>query len=372
MNIVYLRSNPVNPDPRVEKEVYSLLKHGHQVTILCWDRSELPLQKDEINVLGKTVPVIRWSKKSEFGGGVKNIFKLILFQVFLTRSLIRMRKQFDAIHAADFDTVLPGLLLKVFCGKKLVYDIFDFYVDSFPVPKFLKPIVRSVDFFVIRMSDALILTNETRQRQVKGSLPRRLVFIHNTPIEFSPIKSRAANDGFDITLVYVGILQPGRLLLEIMEVVIRHPRWRFVIAGFGSLEGKIRNYSLKYSNITFYGLVSYAKSLELSASADVLFATYDPLVPNHLYSSPNKLYEAMMLAKPIIVCKSTGIDEVVEKNFIGLSIAYDAKAFERAVIYLIENRDRTNMMALNSRTLYERDYSWQIMENRLINLYENI
>lgn len=39
MNIVFLRSNPVNPDSRVEKEVNALLKNNHNVIILAWDRS---------------------------------------------------------------------------------------------------------------------------------------------------------------------------------------------------------------------------------------------------------------------------------------------------------------------------------------------
>ena len=32
--ILFIRSNPVNPDSRVEKEVYTLLKAGYNVEIL--------------------------------------------------------------------------------------------------------------------------------------------------------------------------------------------------------------------------------------------------------------------------------------------------------------------------------------------------
>ena len=36
--VVMLRSNPVNPDSRVEKEVLALSKAGFDVQILAWDR----------------------------------------------------------------------------------------------------------------------------------------------------------------------------------------------------------------------------------------------------------------------------------------------------------------------------------------------
>lgn len=32
-------TNGFDPDPRVYKEAKSLIKLGHKVTILCWDRS---------------------------------------------------------------------------------------------------------------------------------------------------------------------------------------------------------------------------------------------------------------------------------------------------------------------------------------------
>lgn len=36
--VCILRSNPVRPDSRVEKEAWSLAKAGYDVHILAWDR----------------------------------------------------------------------------------------------------------------------------------------------------------------------------------------------------------------------------------------------------------------------------------------------------------------------------------------------
>ena len=54
-------------------------------------------------------------------------------------------------------------------------------------------------------------------------------------------------------------------------------------------------------------MIDYESALELYAKCDLMFALYDPAIPNHRYSAPNKVYEAMLLGKPIIVAEGTGV-----------------------------------------------------------------
>jgi len=51
MRIIFLRSNPVDPDPRVEKEVNSLVKAGYKAEILAWDRSSKYSTKESYSKL---------------------------------------------------------------------------------------------------------------------------------------------------------------------------------------------------------------------------------------------------------------------------------------------------------------------------------
>lgn len=372
MNIVYLRSNPVDPDPRVEKEVSSLLKNGHTVLIFCWDRTAKLPKNGVLKVSGGSCQILRCSLASTFGGGIRGIFKLVFFQFFLICKLIKYRKSIDVIHAADFDTVLPAVMMRFFFNKKVVYDVYDFYVDSFPVPRVLMPLIKVIDLFVMGYVDAVILTNEDRIKQIFGAKPKKIIYIHNTPENRMPELGAKRTAGYKLIVAYVGILQPGRLLLEIADVFKKNPNWLLRIAGFGALENELRKVSQEYSNIEYLGKVDYMKGLQLSASADVLFATYDPNVPNHKYSSPNKLYEAMMLSKPIVVCEGTGIDALVNEEQIGVSIRYDGRSFEEALNYIIENSGVASLMGDRINKLYLSKYSWDVMDRRLIGLYNSI
>lgn len=369
--VYFLRSNGVSPDPRVEKEVKALVAQGYHAHVLCWDRTAILPKEDKIEFDDKlSAGVTRFSLASGFGLGLKNLLPLLRFQFFLLNKLIRSRKEIDIIHAADFDTVLPAMVMKLFFRKKVVYDIYDFYVDAYNVPSALKPIVRRIDVAMINQADVVILTTEKRINQIAGSHPKRIVFLHNTP-EYTEgtEKMTSARCEDHIVVSYVGVLQPGRLIEVVLSVIARHPNVVLKIAGFGPLESVVRSYAEKFENVHFFGAVSYEQSIEISRSSDIMFATYDPSIPNHKYSSPNKLYEAMMLSKPIIICHETGVDEIVETKKLGLCIDYDEASFERALLTLVDNKELRQTMALNAHMAYQDEFSWEKMKLRLLDAY---
>lgn len=370
MNIALLRSNPVAPDPRVQKEAGTLVRAGHTVYVVCWDRTRtLPIVQP-MPLEGGVATIFRGGPQCTFGGGLSNIFKLVRFQIYLLFWLLSHRRGIDAIHAADFDTAIPAYIISRLFRKRFIYDIYDYYIDAFNVPNKLKPLIEKIDIYLINAADATIITNESRISQIKKSTPKRLVILHNSPPSRESTNNSLASNR--PTFAYIGVLTPGRLLTEIMNVFAKRKDWDLQIAGFGPLENEIRAYSEKFPNIKFYGRVSYETSLALSSQADILFATYDPNVPNHKFSSPNKLYEAMMLAKPLIVCNGTGIDDLVQEERIGLSIDYDALAFEAAADELIKDDSLRESMGTRAHSLFETKYSWDIMENRLTLLYESL
>lgn len=104
----------------------------------------------------------------------------------------------------------------------------------------------------------------------------------------------------------------------------------------------------------------------------MISAIYDPSIRNHRLCAPNKFYEALALAKPVIVCKGTGIDEIVEKNKIGIVIDYDESDFYAAVRRLIGNNTLRKEMGSRARQLYDSEYRWDIMRKKLIDKYKKI
>jgi glycosyltransferase involved in cell wall biosynthesis len=368
--VVFLRTNAINPDPRVEKEASALVKNGIEVIVIGWDRES---KGNNISYLHSGIKIYRVGILAGFGSGIRNLVPLLVWQIKLLLALISLRKEYDVIHACDFNTVLPALLSKFILNKKVVYDIFDFYVDAFPVPKKLRGFIKWLDFKAIASSDAVIITSEKRAEQIAGSRPNDLIVIHNTPQDIFTNNNSQLSNTSNFIITYVGILEDHRFLLEMIDAVGHFPAWKFNIAGFGSLEPRIVERIKRYNNIVFHGKVDYSTGLALSNEADLLFAIYDPEIPNHKYSSPNKLYESMMLGKPIIVAKGTGIDLIVKENNMGYVVEYGQSHQLEAIFKEIANNPLNLVkMKKNARTAYTEQYSWDIMERRLVDLYNKI
>jgi hypothetical protein len=123
---------------------------------------------------------------------------------------------YDIIHACDFDTAFIASLAAGRFKKKFVYDIFDYYIDAFNVPGFLKKTIEKMDHRIINTADGVIICTEQRKEQIKGTRPRRLVVIHNAPAGLKEIKKLALDES-KIKIVYVGVLIEGRFIEEISE-----------------------------------------------------------------------------------------------------------------------------------------------------------
>ncbi len=370
--VLICRSNPIAPDPRVERMAQTLSQAGYAVRVVGWDRIG-GISFDEPFA---GVPLIRLHIKAQFGTGMGNFWPLLRWQWALLRWMLRHQKDFDIVHACDFDTVLPAMISKVLFGKKVIYDIFDFYADHLrQTPGWIKRIIRSVDLWVIHKVDWVIVTDEARLQQIGDLSADCCTVIYNAPQDesqnFEHQVPRQTTD--QLKLIYVGLLQIERGLLDILNILNNHPNWQLDLAGFGGGEQQILAVTKKMPNVRWHGRIPYQKTISLTCSADIVLALYDPAIPNHRFASPNKLYEAMMLGKPVVVAKNTRIDKIVKLEECGLVVEYgnqvDLEMALRKMHVDVALRER---LGTNGRKLYETQYNWTFMEKRIIALYASI
>ena len=314
---------------------------------------------------------------SELGRGLLNLFQLVYYQFLLFKWLLRHKKEYDIIHAVDLDTGFPTLILSKLVKKKYVYHIADFYVDSRGgIPKLLKNIIKKLEFLVINNAETTVICTEERRSQIKGSKPKNLVVMHNTPIPVEMKNNNTfvinnSNLKSNITIAYVGALGEKRFIKNAINVIKKYPEISLNIAGLGKMEKIVEEASKNYININYYGQVDYETALKIYSISDVMFAIYDPNVPNHKYSAPNKVYEAMFLGKPIIVAKDTGIDQIVKNNEMGIVINYTEEAFEKALSVILSNPEKIKQTGENAKKAYNI-YSWEKMRDLLVKVYKDI
>ena len=376
--VVLLRSTPVQPDPPVEKMANTLLAEGYHVTIVAWDRnSNEECICSQMKFSNGTAEIVRFGIPAQFGGGLKKTLKpLICFQWKLFSWLMHNRNKYDIIHAFDFDTGYIACKVAKLCNKKIVYHILDYYIASHGLTgSRLGAMIEKREIKVINSVDATVICTEKRREQIAKACPRQLYVIHNTPdgnMVSSEIDIDIQGDKDKAKIVYVGIFGRKRFLQETFEVVRGRDDIEFHIGGFGDIENEVVREANTNSNVFYYGRLPYAKTLALEKHCDIMFAMYDPVIPNHQYSAPNKFYEALMLGKPIIMAKNTGFDDVICKEEVGVTAEYSADGLMKAVSELIMQRPKWKEISKNARALYEREYSWDLMHQRIREMYSNL
>lgn len=368
--IVIIRSNYVAPDSRVEKEANSLTKAGYEVTLLTWNRSaNYKICTDEKALQDTVVKRISFGLNATFGDGLKNLKPYLKFQWRLFWWLIKNKKEYDLCHCCDFDTANTASIACRLSGKRYIFDIFDYLsTDAKTLPQKL---IKKREDSIINHADAVIICTEQRRNQIQGCKPNNLTVLHNSPAHM-PHMGSVQEKSDKIRIAYVGILQEGRLLKEIVQAVEQMPNIELHIGGFGKYEEFMIEQATNYSNIFYYGKLSYDKTLMLENDCDLMTAIYDPAIGNHRYAAPNKFYEALYLGKPLIMVRDTGMSDVIEQEQIGVLIDYSEQGFKEGVEKLLARQFEWELMGEKMKRLYEHDYSWAEMEERLLDLYKKL
>ena len=375
--VVLIRSNPVSPDPPVEKVANALIANGYDVSVIGWDRgSNITEKSDHLAHEYGIVKIVRFGIPAMFDGGIKkNLIPLAKFQNRLYKWLKKHRDEYDIIHSFDFDTGFVANKIAIKYNKRLIYHILDFYIDSHNVPsEFLKSRVKKAEFSIINNADATIICTEKRREQIYGSTPKKLELIHNTPKAINQISDsyHELRNSTRCKIVYVGILASSRFLSEVIKFVEHDDRFEFHIGGFGIMENEVARAAKRCERIFYYGKLPYDKTLSLEQACDIMIAIYDPKIPNHRFAAPNKFYESLMLGKPIVMAYNTGFDEIVEDKNIGWLIEFSESGLETGLNKLLNAKDEWPAMSRRMKKLYEEQYSWAEMEKRLIELYAGL
>lgn len=370
--VVLIRSNPVMPDPPVEKIANTLLEMGYAVTIVAWDRNN---DTDTVEVRSEHCRVVRFGAEASYGAGVKSLGALVRFQWKVWNWLRKNRETYDVVHAFDLDTGFVACAASGLWRKRFVYHILDFYADSHCSRGWIRKLVARVEHAVLERADSVIICTEKRREQLGRCKQTQIEVIHNTPPECGVETENMTlqGNGQRSRIAYIGTLQGGRGIEQMLAAVAADARFELHIGGFGPLAELVaRTASEEQSRVFWYGRLPYDQTLSLERQCDIMLALYDPAIPNHRYAAPNKLYEAMMLGKPVLTCFGIGWDEEIEGQDTGVLITFSAEGIQDGLDELYRRRDQWKTMGENGHARYTEQYSWQTMKQRIRGIYSRL
>ncbi len=365
--VLMLLSNPFRPDPRVHKEAKALVNAGYDVKILAWSREGGYPLKETID----GIKITRIDIRGGYGSFSTFLYALPLF--WLRIFLETMLSARHVVHCHDLDTLPPGWLAARISNKKVVFDAHEMYAEMIKddVPGWIYNLAQRVEDFLVPRVDLLVTVNDPFKKRYtkKGAL--RAVTIMGCDTLQPPPKWDNDMEGLDRPiLLYIGVLEPTRMILEAIETVTGSKIGSMVIGGFGSLENEVKRMASEHSNIRFIGRVDPEKIRGYDAQADILMAIYDPSNLNNRFSVPNKLFEAMSVSKPIIVAEGTFTSSVVQEEDCGFVIPYgDENALANVLREMKVDDAKSILKGRRGYEAYQKKYNWEKMAGKLQRAY---
>jgi glycosyltransferase involved in cell wall biosynthesis len=367
MKILMLLSNAFDPDPRVHREALTLIANGYDVEILCWDRD---LKAAEFEVVDQ-ISLHRVHVRSTHGRGAGQIGFLALF--WIKAFLKGLSKQYDIVHAHDFDTLALGFALSRIKKAKLVYDSHESYVDMLHNhPIWLKKIILTLEDFFLKHIDLLITVGEKlntyfKQRGAKTTCvvgnwqdPEKFVFTKGQ-IDSERKKLGILDDQKVIS--FIANLGPERQVPQLIEAVRQTPGIFLIIGGNGSSRALVETAARECGNICYLGYVKPHMIPLYTACSDIVFYGFDPENPNARFSAPNKLFEGLAAGKIILTCDFGEIGKIVRESRCGIILdSYSVNDLKKAFADLM-TKDTTKL-CLNS--LYAGRHLYTLKKATLI------
>lgn len=180
-------------------------------------------------------------------------------------------------------------------------------------------------------------------------------------------------------LLFQGGYSPHRGIPALLEAS-RHldERWTLVFMGWGKLEDQIREYADAETDrpegrprVAMVPSAPHDELLTWTAGADLGTIPYENTGLNHLYCSPNKMWEYPAAGVPILASDMPEMKKKIEQYDIGLTVGRQLEPLEIASEVNAQSDYDLTRMRQNCAT-YAAAESWQNYEKRLTQLHARI
>jgi glycosyltransferase involved in cell wall biosynthesis len=404
MNILLINHYAGSPKHGMEYRPYYLAREwvnaGHQVTIAAASYSHLRVQAPHVHgpMTQESIDGVRycWLKTPRYeGNGIRRSLNMGAFVMQLLRhrsGLICDRRPDLVIASSTYPLdIYPAHRIARRAGAKLVFEVHDLWpLTPMELGKmsawhpFIFTLQRAEDF-ACRHSDRIIsmLPKADAHLQQRGMAAHKFAYIPNgihhseweadalpLPSEHAAAIDRLRSQGHFI-VAYAGAHGVANALCTVIEAAarLRQEPVTFVLVGQGPekdlLESQARAAGL--TNLIFLPAVPKRAVFSLLKAMDAL---YIGLARQPLFRfgvSPNKLFDYMMAAKPIVQAIDAGNDLVAESEC-GISCpAEDPAALAEAVLRLHSMpAAQREAMGRRGKDFVMRHHDYRILARRFL------
>jgi glycosyltransferase involved in cell wall biosynthesis len=369
--VVLIMKGALGINTRPLKEAKALAKQGYSITTISWDCDQCApeiVSPETFNYIEQ----IHFNLK--VCPGIRALPCWLIWWCFIFFQLMVIK--WDVAHAINFYSLPSVILAGKLKRKPIIYEIIDTIEDAIPLPQKLRDACIQIDKLFMRLATAVVLVDDLQIEELGGIPNSRVVIVYDSsPDSFNILGEN--NRKNDIFVLFFGgrLFSMNSLNMEKIFAAVKNiDDVKIIIAGYGDLVEEIKEWSSQMpTKIEFIGAISHEKVIQETIAADLLFVLRSATVLENKYISGSKMFEALMCGKPLLVNKGTSTAKKVAQANCGLVVdANNIEDLRAAILKLRDNPVLRKELGANARKAYEEQFSWHIMELRLIDLYQDI
>lgn len=379
MRIVCTVTNDLAQDQRMDRICRSLVSAGHEVTLVG---RLLPTSK---SLPERPYNMHRITCRNHGGKAF-----YLEYNYRLWRTLRTWR--FDAICAVDLDTLVAGWLLKT-NGRKLVYDAHEWFSETPEVigRPLTRAVWRGVGRWLVPRTDVRYSVANILAEKLSDEYKMPFKVVRNLPVALSPDSFRFASSFEDPgksgdetgadnkaevkTILYQGMLNPGRGLEAMIRALQWLPNCRLLVVGSGPLEGALRRCEEEVGvrgRVEWAGFRPPEELPEITRSAWLGLNLLDAISPSYYYSLANKALDYVQAGLPSVQMDFPEYRALNEQyDCYQLVEDLDPEKLATAIRELVDNPERYAALRANCGVA-AKELCWEREEEVLLGIWAEL
>ena len=140
-----------------------------------------------------------------------------------------------------------------------------------------------------------------------------------------------------------------------------------------SSDSEVKDFVTSNKQVKYSGRVENRRSLEIMAKSDLVALLYDPQYRFNVDAAPNKMYEALMVGRPIVAPIGTPMADIIDRYDCGYKIPFgDAEALRKVVAGVRSQPEIWIKKARNARKCYEENFRWSDEKEFVTQMYREL
>ncbi len=384
------------PDIRVEKEARTLAEAGHEVTIVCESRTR-PTGAGS----WEGCRVLRLPTRSA-GARLADIVRVVAMRdPRFQRALEREAATTDVFHVHDLPLVKTALAVATPRGLPVIADLHENYpaaLDSYRLdgPRWRAAALDRVSGIrrweayerdAVRRADrVLVVVDEAKERLVAAGAPAdRITVVENAEdvgrflaIPVEPVTELQDATGAFV-LLYVGSFGGSHRGLDtaiqaMPAILAERPDALLVLVGDGPMKPRLEQITADLSlerSVRFLAWQPMSRVPSLIAASDVCLVPH-AAHPHTEATSPHKLYQYMLMGKPVVVSSCRPLARVIRDGGGGVVFEAGSPGSLASAVLSLTDPDRRRALGEAGRAAATSTYNWARSAERLLGVYGSL